>query len=410
MRDDGSMTTPKAERADLPAHWPRVSERPPLERHRDEGWLGGVCAGVAVHLGIGVWAVRLLVVLMCAVWVGLPGYLFLWSTMPRAADSPPTPRPRLFIGVAALAVLVVGTAHGEGAGLGSQVGIPLLVATLGLVLAWSRLADGERRAWVSADLASRESLMRTGAGAALMFVGLVMAVASGRGLDAVRDTGVALVVLLGGLLAVLSPYGVRMWDTMRRSQAEAAMASARADVASHLHDSVLQTLALIQRGTKEPEIAQLARAQERDLRTWLFADQGSAPSTHDAGETLQATVEGVEDTFAVPVDVVVSGSGPTSPRVDVLAAALREAVTNAVRHGRPPVSVYAEISRRRIECFVRDHGDGFDVDGVLGACDDRAGVRESIVGRLERHGGGAHYRRLDDGVEVTLTIPLEDAP
>lgn len=409
VRDDGSMTPTTPARADLPGHWPRATDRPPLERRPGDGWLGGVCAGVATHLGLSVWAIRLVVVLTCVAWVGLPGYLFLWFTMPRVADSPPTPRLRIVVGVSALSALVLATAAGDSSGVGSHVGIPLLVAALGLVLAWSRLADRERRAWVSGDLANRESMMRTGGGAALMFAGLIMAVASGRGLDALRDIGVALVVLFGGLVAVLAPYGVRVWDSLKRSQAEAAMASARADVASHLHDSVLQTLALIQRRTTESEVAQLARTQERDLRTWLFADEDREMPATDAAEVLRRTLDAVEDSFAVPIDVVVSGSASTSPRVEVLAAALREAVTNAVRHGRPPIAVYAEISPRLIECFVRDHGDGFDVGTVLGARDDRAGVRESIVSRLERHGGSARFRRRDDGLEVILTIPLEEA-
>ena len=251
----------------------------------------------------------------------------------------------------------------------------------------------------------RESLLRLSFGAFLVLVGLVTAAATGRGFAGLRDVGIALVVLLGGLAAVLAPFGLRLWDDMRRDQAERAMADARADVASHLHDSVLQTLALIQRRTNEPEIAQLARTQERDLRSWLFADDENAPEVADAPELLRGVVHAVEDGFAVPVDVIVTGQAPVTPRIEALVSAVREATTNAAKHGAPPVSVYAEFNADVAEVFVRDHGEGFDPDAVA---EDRAGVRESIVGRMERHGGSARIRRLDDGLEVSLTMPLEE--
>lgn len=306
-----------------------------------------------------------------------------------------------------MVILAVGAAFAGATGVGVRLGVPLLVASLGLVIAWSRLADGDRRAWVSTDLGRRESLLRLTFGALLVLVGLATASASGRGVTALRDVVIALVILVGGLAAVLAPFGLKLWDDLRRAQVEKAMSEARADVASHLHDSVLQTLALIQRRTDDPAIAQLARTQERDLRAWLFADQENSPQVADAPKFLRSAVNAVEDTFAVPVDLVITGRAPMGARVEALVRAVGEATTNAVKHGAPPLSVYAEFSTSRAEVFVRDHGIGFDPGDVA---PDRVGVRESIIGRMERHGGSARIRRLDDGPEVTLTMPLEETP
>ncbi|WP_322613529.1 PspC domain-containing protein [Dermacoccus abyssi] len=405
MTTQQSTSAPSGAERVLPAHWPDVNERPPLERLPRAGWLGGVCAGIARHLGVSAWGVRGVVIVTSLVWVGLPVYLFLWFSMPRAEQAGRTPRPRLLLASGFLIVTLVGALLADTSGVSVQLGIPLLVSSAGLVIAWSRLADRDRRAWVSSDFGRRESLLRLSFGAFLVLVGLVTAAATGRGFAGLRDVGIALVVLLGGLAAVLAPFGLRLWDDMRRDQAEKAMADARADVASHLHDSVLQTLALIQRRTNEPEIAQLARTQERDLRSWLFADDENAPEVAEAPELLRGVVHAVEDGFAVPVDVIVTGQAPVTPRIEALVSAVREATTNAAKHGAPPVSVYAEFNADVAEVFVRDHGEGFDPDAVA---EDRAGVRESIVGRMERHGGSARIRRLDDGLEVSLTMPLEE--
>jgi signal transduction histidine kinase len=202
-------------------------------------------------------------------------------------------------------------------------------------------------------------------------------------------------------MLIAAPWAVRLWGDLRREQAAAARASERADIAAHLHDSVLQTLALIQRRAGDPAaVTQLARAQERELRTWLYAGQSGT------GDSLAAVVaeaaHEVEDVHAVPVDLVVTGDRPVEPHGIALARALREALLNAVRHGRPPVTAYVEIGANGVEAFVRDHGDGFELDDVPV---DRLGVRESILARMDRHGGSARVRRREDGTEVELTLP-----
>ncbi len=202
---------------------------------------------------------------------------------------------------------------------------------------------------------------------------------------------------------MLGPWGLRLWRDLDAERAARARESERADIAAHLHDSVLQTLALIQRRSDDPvQVARLARAQERDLRDWLY---GSGPA---GGGTLAAQVKGaaaeVEDRHGVSVDVVVVGDRAEDERTTALVAALREAMVNAVRHGRdPPVQVYVESGPDGVEAFVRDRGPGFDPDAVPA---DRLGVRESIIARTERHGGTADVRSTPgDGTEVRLTMP-----
>jgi signal transduction histidine kinase len=168
---------------------------------------------------------------------------------------------------------------------------------------------------------------------------------------------------------------------------------------------VLQTLALIQRqSTDSATVARLARAQERQLRSYLYDEDARAGTLTAA---LTAAMGEVEDLHGVPVQLVVTGDRPMDEHLDALVKAVREATWNAVRHAAPPVSAYVEVGPDAVEAFVRDHGTGFDLDTVP---DDRAGVRESIIGRMERHGGSARIRRRADGIEVELRLPVGQVP
>lgn len=188
---------------------------------------------------------------------------------------------------------------------------------------------------------------------------------------------------------------------LQREQSERIRATERADIAAHLHDSVLQTLALIQRRSDDPAtVVRLARSQERELRTWLYADRVQSGDTIAAA--VAAVAHEVEDDHGVPIDLVVTGDQPLDEGGSALVKAAREAMLNAVRHGAPPVSAYVEVGPHGVECFVRDHGEGFDLDEVG---PDRLGVRQSILGRMERHGGSARIRHLEGGTEIELTLP-----
>ena len=177
-------------------------------------------------------------------------------------------------------------------------------------------------------------------------------------------------------------------------------------MAAHLHDSVLQTLALIQRRADDGRtVAKLARAQERDLRSWFYGEDAH-PETSVAA-ALRAVAAEVEDAFGTPVEVVTVGDAASSPSVVALVQAAGEAIANAARHsGADRVDVYVEVAGRDVEVFVRDRGRGFDRTTVPL---DRLGVRNSIIDRMDRHGGTAEIRSAPgEGTEVRLHVQAEE--
>ncbi|NNG40043.1 PspC domain-containing protein [Flexivirga sp. ID2601S] len=384
--------------------------RPPLARPTTGRMVAGVCAGVSTHLGVPLQSLRVLTALSGLFLFGLPVYVFLWLTMPET-DKPPlispfeksqqrVPKRRLIL--IGLPVLVVGALAVTG-GVRSagrlSLTLPLLVIAAGLVLVWSRLDRSERRQWLSAE-DRRETRIRTMIGVALAAFGLILLLSQGGGLTRLRDVAIAVLVVLVGAAILGAPFIARLFDSLRQEQAERIRATEKADIAAHLHDSVLQTLALIQRRADDPQAVQLlARAQERELRGWLYADDRSADSTLAAA--VAAAAHDIETLHGTPIDLVVTGDRTLDESGGALVRALREALANAVRHGAPPVSVYLEVGPRQVEAFVRDHGSGFALDEVP---DDRLGVRESIIGRMRRHGGEAEVRRRDDGTEVRLRL------
>jgi len=414
---------------------PRRATRRTFGRPTEGKVIAGVAAGLAEHLGWSVRLVRIGFVLLCfPTGAGLVAYVFLWALSPqtvdgvtrdgrrladpadaesvaRAGTEPGVPEPSegerdatriLLIGGALLVVGLVVAA--QSAGLNARLGIllPLLVVAVGAVIAWSQLDDAERGRWLgSSEGPRRFSVARLAFGGVLALTGLVILATRGRSLAAIWDIGAAVLAVLAGVVLVAAPWGLRLWADLRHEQAERVRATERADIAAHLHDSVLQTLALIQRKAGDPgAVTQLARAQERELRSWLYA----GPTGSDA--TLAAAVaevaHDVEDLHGTPIELVATGDRPLDDGGQALVRAVRESLLNAVRHGAPPVSVYLEVGPTGVEAFVRDHGPGFDLDGVP---EDRLGVRHSVLGRMERHGGAAKVRRLEHGTEVALTLP-----
>jgi signal transduction histidine kinase len=200
----------------------------------------------------------------------------------------------------------------------------------------------------------------------------------------------------------MGPWLFRLAGDLSEERAARVRSQERADVAAHLHDSVLQTLALIQKHSEDGRtVATLARAQERDLRAWLYADE--APPDTSVSSALRAAAAEVEDAHGVPVEVVTVGDVPASDRLRPLVLAAREAMVNAAKHsGAEKVDVYAEMADGQTEVFVRDRGRGFELGGVP---EDRLGVRNSIVDRMERHGGSAVIRTAPaEGTEVRLAM------
>jgi len=390
--------------------------RPPLVRSRQRGWTPGVCGAVARHLGVSRRSVRwVFVALTLAGGAGLAAYLFLWALTPegdvdgadpgRGGDDATLPERRQWGLVLAfgLVLVVLGAVLLTPVLGGSIIGsvlVPLFTIAVGAIVAWSNLDDAQRSRWLGSG-AGRYGWMRVALGAGLTVAGILVLVTRGESVSAVWDALLAAVAVLVGALIIAAPWALRLWADLRREQVAAARATERADIAAHLHDSVLQTLALIQRQSHDAAaVTRLARAQERELRSWLYAGPQGSQSTLAAAVTEVA--HDVEDLQGVAIDLVVTGDRPYEPHGAALAQAMREALLNAVRHGGTPVTAYVEIGPTGVEAFVRDRGDGFDLDAVPA---DRLGVRQSILGRMERHGGTARVRRREDGTEVELRLP-----
>ncbi|WP_052023075.1 ATP-binding protein [Actinotalea ferrariae] len=404
-------------------------ERLPLRRPLEGRWAVGVCAGLAAHLGVSVAVVRALFLLLLPLGAtGVVLYVFLWVTVPsgdplRAAGDrrpaalsrlaprlrdPERPVPLTDIG---LGVLLLG---GAGLLLAIRFGwdvdyswvVPTLIALVGAGLAWSQLDAVQRDRWLSrAGGRTPASVLRLAGGVLLVGVGVVLLVGQDEPVDALlRSASAALAVLVGAAL-VLAPWWLRLVRELGDERAARARESERADIAAHLHDSVLQTLALIRARSDAPDdVARLARAQERELRAWLYDDR-SSPGTSLA-DAVRDVVGEVEDRYAVAVDTVVVGDCIPENGAEALLQATREALLNAANHGRPPLSLYLECTPDQVEVFVRDRGEGFELDAVP---HDRFGVRESIIGRMRRRGGTATVKsRPGQGTEVHLCLPRHE--
>jgi signal transduction histidine kinase len=246
------------------------------------------------------------------------------------------------------------------------------------------------------------AVSRTGLGIALVVAaGFVFLQATGA-LGAARDVLLGIVAVVVVLGVIFAPWVVRLVRSLTEERAERIRSQERAEVAAHLHDSVLQTLAMVQRSDDPAEVAALARRQERELRAWL----ARRPAPGQGGRlasSLEAAAAEVEEQHGVPVEVVVVGDRALDQAHEAVVAAAREAMTNAAKFGAgSPVDVYAESDGRRTQVFVRDRGPGFDPGAVPA---DRRGVTESIVGRMERHGGRARVTSAPgSGTEVELIL------
>lgn len=371
--------------------------------------IGGVCAGLAVHLGWSTgWMRALFVLLALGGGAGVLLYLWLWALTPlesgpehsdaEASARRTMPVAPILVALAAVAALVtiaLAAAGGfSGFGGGTALFALLTVALAGGAVAWSLQFD--RR---DPGRSARYGVItRTIAAVGLALTGLVLLA-----LRPQVETSVLAIVMIVGAAAVLAaPTVVRLWTSLLAERAARVREESRAEVAAHLHDSVLQTLALIQnRAGASSEVARIARAQERELRDWLFA--GTRPSDADFAAQLREAAVAIELEYAVRFDVVTTGDFTGRSFPWVLAAA-REAMLNAARHAGGEVSVYVELSATTLDVYVRDRGPGFDPSRVP---DGRLGVRESIVGRMQRHGGTATVTSSDAGAQVHLHTTVE---
>lgn len=402
------------------------TQRPPLRRPTDGRRIAGVAAGVAEHLDVGVRTVRWVFLgTVLALGAGALAYLLLWATVastpsadPSAQEPPRRRRPGqprvltsgetgawLLAGVVLTVLGLVTLAQRMGADVPVATVVPAAAATVGAVIAWTHLDVADRERWVAgATGGTRRGVLRLAAGVGLAATGLLLLALTGTDAAVLRPAVLATGAVLGGVGLLLAPAALRLWRGFEAERAARVRETERADLAAHLHDSVLQTLALIQRRNDDPaEVARLARAQERELRGWLYGPRTTGAEGSLAAAVAEAVGQ-VEDTHAVPVEVVVVGDRPLDARAEALVLAVREAATNAVRHARPPVRVYVEVADDAVQAYVSDRGDGFDPDLVP---HDRLGVRESVVGRMRRAGGSATLRRpAAGGTEVVLELPV----
>jgi signal transduction histidine kinase len=399
-----------------------------MRRDRAAGWLGGVCAGIARRYGIDPALVRLAFVIASAAGgFGVVLYALGWLVMPagEAQGRRRLPTGRGAIEVAAgtgLLLMSVLLGFRElGIWFSDAVVWPLVLIASGGALIWrgsataatapeepvtAPLVRGEAEDGAPAPQVRRAAaaMSRTGVGIALVIAAGFIFLQSTGALSAARDVILAVIAVVVVLGAIFAPWIVRLVRSLTEERAQRIRSQERAEMAAHLHDSVLQTLALVQRRSTDPqEVAALARRQERELRAWL-SERPAAGKAAALTPALEAAAAEVEETHGVPVDVVVVGERELDTNLEALVAAAREAMTNAAKFGAgSPVDVYAESNSDTVHVYVRDRGPGFD-PGALPP--DRRGVRESIVGRMERHGGRARIASdPETGTEVELELP-----
>jgi len=409
--------------------------RPPLQRLPDEGMIAGVCTGIARHLGVRAAYVQAAMMLLTAFGgVGIAIYALGWALLPASTAATAPARPSLWrvrdlrgsavsrevAGIALLTVAGLLTLRQLGLWLGDELVWPLTLGSVGVALI-VRQADAAA-AWTPAELRhplrGLRDRMRGDRGAdgrrtvlGVLLVGLAtyMLLRSTGTAQAVGNAIGGIVVLAAATALVFGPWLGRMARSLANERTERIRSQERAEVAAHLHDSVLQTLALIQKRAEDPrEVASLARRQERELRSWLN-DRPRKPVGESLAAALEETASEVERLHGVPVEVVTVGDCPLDERTAALVGAAREALANAAKFaGSEKVDLYAEVGERTVELFVRDRGVGFDPSAVPA---DRRGVRESIVGRMERHGGRAVVHTAPGaGTEVELSVERAQAP
>ena len=433
--DDGATmetSTPSGTPATAP---PATTPFRRATRNSTDPVLGGVASGVAEHLGLPVLWVRLGFVVACLLnGLGVALYAALWMFLPSDARfeqsapglesarrqgrrparqgrfrdlGPAVALAVVGIGVLAVLQLVLGT---------GVVLIPLVIAGAGVALLWRQADEAQRARWFDVDGridpvravlgdGSWSAWLRIGAGALLVVLAVSTFAVERAGLEVAREVWLATLVALAGVAVVVGPWLLRLGSDLGAERAERIRSQERADVAAHLHDSVLQTLALIQRNAGDPTaVTRLARGQERDLRAWLYTGEESDASTLTGA--LREVASRVEAEHDLAVHLVTVGDSEEMTTLRPLVQAVGEALVNVAKHaGVASVDVYAECGAGQAEVFVRDRGVGFDTARVAS---DRHGVRRSIVGRMERHGGRASVRSAPgEGTEVRLALPLE---
>jgi signal transduction histidine kinase/phage shock protein PspC (stress-responsive transcriptional regulator) len=404
-------------------------------RRADSRVVGGVAGGIADHLNVPDKSVRLAFIAI-TVFGGFGPLIYaaLWFLMPlapaetlapgleaatrggRRSARKPKRRAEDVGQLFALVVLGCGVLlliQAAGFGISGKVFWPLVFAVAGLALIWRQADETKRAEWSKASprlpflgvligKGGFGSLVRLTVGLILIGTAITVFLAQSGRLELVDDVLVALLLAVVGIGVIAGPWVHRLTRDLSEERSERIRTQERADMAAHLHDSVLQTLALIQKQAGDPRaVVRLARSQERDLRSWLYDEKYEDDQTLSAA-AKRAAAE-VEDSHGIPVEVVTVGDCPLTESLSAMVRAARESMVNAAKHsGAEKIDVFVEVDGDRAEMFVRDRGKGFDAEAVP---DDRLGLRHSVIGRMERHGGRAQVRSgPDTGTEVRLEM------
>lgn len=391
-------------------------------RPADRRLVAGVSVGVAEHLGVGVLPVR--IAFIVGTWfngAGVIAYLLLWRFLPlqqpemspglesatrrglRTGARPTTSEVVQGMALGAIGVGVLVFLQATGRGLDGSLLVPVMVAVVGVAVIWRQFDDASLGRWMR-QTSGAAFAARVGVGILLVALAGTYVITQDRGWGAVLDLGSAVVIALLGVALILGPWLYKLMGDLADERRERVRSQERADVAAHLHDSVLQTLALLQKNPADAaQVATLARRQERELRSWLYG------TDETIGDRFAASLRGVsaevEDAHEVAIETVVVGDAPMGPDLTALVRAAREAMVNASKHARVDrVDVYAEADGQTASVFVRDRGVGFDPEQIA---EDRMGVSGSIVNRVERHHGTATIRSAPgEGTEVRLSVPM----
>jgi signal transduction histidine kinase len=378
--------------------------------------LAGVAGGLGERLGVDPVLIRLgFVLLSLSGGFGVVVYLVLWALIPDSTGvvAIRTPTPRRAVGLASMLLGTMILLREAGLWFGDAVAWSVGLAAVGVAVVWLRSEGAERdrlrqfAGRLPADpleelAAGRAGRVRLGIGALLVIAGIATFLMRTNALNSAPAVVLAVAITLIGLGIFAGPWAWRTVRQLSDERRERIRHEERAEMAAHLHDSVLQTLALIQRTDRPKEMVALARSQERELRAWL---NGTALLGEDSvARSIERMAASVELQFKVPVEVVTVGDALLDDRNRSLVDAAREATVNAAKHSRSElVSLYVEVEPHAITAYVRDEGEGFDAAEVSS---DRRGITESIRGRMERAGGAATvHSSPGEGTEVQLTLP-----
>lgn len=392
-----------------------------FQRRRDGRVVAGIGAGLGARLGVDPILIRIgFAVLAFAGGAGVVLYGLLWAIIPVEGEiSPRARRAATSEQGVALALIVLGILllfRAMGLWFGDALVGPIVLAAAGSAVLWARSDDGRRASWARFnERVPTSAIERAAAGpvspvrvvvGTLLVAGAVLGfVAANDAFNAAGDLLLALVAAVVGVSLLFGPWLWRLVDQLGNERRERVRQEERAELAAHLHDSVLQTLALIQRSSDQPRrMVALARSQERELRGWLYGNTWLSGPASTVVERATEIADEIETTHEVSVELVNVGDGPIDEPLGALLAATREAALNAARHADVEVvDVYLEIDTDQALAFVRDRGRGFDLARVPA---DRLGIRRSIVDRVERHGGTATIRSaVGEGTEVELCVP-----